>query len=163
MDRMGLGVAAGTAESSRILALERTAGRRVTHNCPLKTKAPHLRTGTDGERIALEHLRSEGYDVLATNWRSGRDEIDIVARRGRTLVVVEVKTRSTDRFGEPFEAVGPAKQRKLSRAAEALLDSLPQEEVEIRFDVIGIVLSPNGHRISHIEAAFYHTPDEHTE
>lgn len=119
--------------------------------------------GSEGERIALDHLRSEGYEVLATNWRSGRDEIDIVARSGRTLVVVEVKTRGTDRFGEPFEAVGPAKQRKLSRAAEALLDSMPPEELEVRFDVIGIVLEQDGHRISHIKEAFYHTPDEHTE
>jgi putative endonuclease len=122
--------------------------------------ADHNTLGETGEELAWNYLAGQGYQLLARNWRHGRDELDIVARQGREVVVVEVKTRSTGRFGEPLEAVGPVKQRRLTRAAEAFLESCPEEDLEVRFDIIGIVMEGNRPRLEHIKDAFYHTPDD---
>lgn len=115
----------------------------------------HLVTGTHGEELACRWLADQGWAVLHRNWRHGRDELDIVARDGRFLVVVEVKTRATDRWGHPELAVDRTKQRKLMRCAEALLFSLP-DDPELRFDVIGVTLRPRPD-ILHIPNAFYPT------
>ena len=63
--------------------------------------ATHLSTGKQGEQLACQWLEAKGFSILHRNWRHGRDEIDIVARDGEFLVVVEVKTRSTGRWGDP--------------------------------------------------------------
>jgi putative endonuclease len=77
--------------------------------------------------------------VLAANARSGRNELDIVLRRGRRLVFCEVKARSGDGYGDPREAVGPEKVRRLRRAAEIWLARNPELlELEIRFEVVGV-------------------------
>ena len=69
--------------------------------------------GQAGEDRAAAWYRAHGYEVLARNWRCREGELDLVVRRGRTLVFVEVKARRTDRFGIPAEAVTPTKQRRL--------------------------------------------------
>jgi putative endonuclease len=78
--------------------------------------AGHL-LGREGERLAARFLERRGYRVLGSGFRARRGEIDLICRRGDRLVLVEVKTRSSDRFGTPAEAVGPRKRRALQAAA----------------------------------------------
>jgi putative endonuclease len=118
--------------------------------------AEHLRTGADGETLACQWLEAKGFRILHRNWRHGHDEIDIVARDGRFLVVVEVKTRGSARWGDPELAVGPTKQRNLMRAADELLHTTA-EDLELRFDVISITHTPSGPEVLHIPDAFYPT------
>jgi putative endonuclease len=91
-----------------------------------------------------------GYVVVDRNWRCARGEIDLVARRGRTLVFCEVKTRSSDAFGSPAAAVTPAKQRRLRRLALQWLGDHPGTHGDLRFDVVAVV----GGTMEVIEAAF---------
>jgi putative endonuclease len=96
-----------------------------------------------GERRAALHYRLRGYRVLAANARAGGNELDLVARRGRTLVFCEVKEKRGARFGDPEEMVGPEKQRRVRRAAEAWLAAHPElEGCSVRFDVVAV--SPRG-------------------
>lgn len=116
--------------------------------------AQHNKLGETGEGLAVQLLRKKGYSVLAENWRSGRNEIDIVAQIGTTIVFVEVKTRSTAFFGDPSQAVSLAKQKRLVQAAN---DYLQQNhlELEARFDVVSIVVVGKETTIEHLEDAFY--------
>ncbi len=120
------------------------------------TMAEHLRTGNEGEELACRWLAAQGYQIVYRNWRTGRGEIDIVARAGGFLVVVEVKTRRSMRWGPPEQAVGPAKRRHLIQAATELLHTFP-EDLELRFDVLSITHSPGGPEFVHIPNAFYPT------
>lgn len=119
--------------------------------------AEHNRTGKKGEQLASRWLRERGFTILHRNWRHGRSEIDIVAREGDFLVVVEVKTRMSDRWGDPELAVGPAKRRQLIRAADELVRTFA-EDLEVRFDLVSITHTPDGPEILHIPNAFYPTP-----
>jgi putative endonuclease len=89
-------------------------------------------------RVRL-YYRLRGYRILDANARAGRNELDIVLRRGRRLVFCEVKARSGDGYGDPREAVGPEKERRLRRAAEIWL-ARNQEllELDIAFEVVGV-------------------------
>lgn len=124
-------------------------------------EALHLRTGAEGEELACRWLEARGVKVLHRNWRHGRDELDIVARDGRFLVVVEVKTRRSGHWGDPEMAVDRAKQRKLMRGAEAYLFSIP-DDLEVRYDVVSITHTRSGPEVLHIPNAFYPTIDEQT-
>jgi putative endonuclease len=95
--------------------------------------------GRYGEDLAVAHLERQGLTILARNWRCPRGELD-----GARLVVCEVKTRSSDRFGMPVEAVGPRKIRRLRQLALHWLDEQQVHVPEIRFDVIGIIQPPAG-------------------
>ena len=91
------------------------------------------------EKDAAAFLQEMGYEILEMNYRCRQGEIDIVAREGRYLVFAEVKYRSGLREGSPFEAVGPAKQKKISRTAlYYLTHNRLSEGTPVRFDVIGI-------------------------
>lgn len=94
--------------------------------------------GSRGEDCVAELYESRGYEIVARNWRILGGELDLVVRRGRELVFCEVKTRSSDRFGSPSEAVTPAKQRRIRRLAAAYLAGTatgsPMSGV-VRFDV----------------------------
>lgn len=116
--------------------------------------AEHNELGSEGEEIAVKELLSKGYSVLHRNWRSGRNEIDIVARIGDVAVFVEVKTRSTDFFGDPAEFISIHQQKRLLQAANNYLE---QEELELeaRFDIFSIVKNNQGLKTEHIEDAFY--------
>ncbi|GAB1252918.1 hypothetical protein Defa_04050 [Desulfovibrio sp. TH_2024_36128] len=81
--------------------------------------AAHLRLGSAGEDAAAELLTGAGCTLLARNWRQARLELDMVCLDGDTIVFVEVKTRSSERYGGPAYAVGLSKQRVLCRAARA--------------------------------------------
>jgi putative endonuclease len=91
------------------------------------------------ERRAWWHYRLRGYRILATNAWAGGNELDLVVRRGRTLVFCEVKSRTRNDHGEPIEMVRPEKQRRVRRAAEAWLARNPGcSGLEVRFDVVGV-------------------------
>lgn len=96
--------------------------------------------GIEGETKAVAYLRKQGYEIICQNWRYKHLEIDIIARESQTLVFVEVKTRSYTAFGLPYEAVSPAKQAKLARAANLYITASGYEG-EIRFDVVSVISS----------------------
>jgi putative endonuclease len=117
-------------------------------------KAPHITLGNRGEDLAVEYLSQKGYEILHRNWRYSRAEVDIIARIGNDWVFVEVKTRETDYFGYPEEAVTKAKQKQLQKAADAFVDANPIEG-EIRFDIVAVILNETKQEIHHIEDAFW--------
>lgn len=89
------------------------------------------------EQRALRHYRLRCYRILGANVWIGGYEIDLVVRRGRVVVFVEVKSKGGDRLGDPLEMVSPEKQLRLRRAAEAWLAAHPEAaELEARFDVV---------------------------
>ena len=100
--------------------------------------------GAMGESLACDHLTEIGYTIIDRNWRCEFGEIDIVARQGSTLIVCEVKTRSSLRHGDPVEAVSARKVRRLRRLALCWLDAHAIHASQIRIDVIGILRRPEG-------------------
>lgn len=115
--------------------------------------AEHNDFGKLGEDLAVNYLIEKGYEVLERNWRNIHKEIDIIARDGKFLVIVEVKTRQTDEYGNPDTAVTRKKQRLLISAANAYL-SRNNMDIETRFDIISIVFRDGKPVIDHIEDAF---------
>lgn len=110
-----------------------------------RSLAAHLRLGARGEKMAARFLRKNGFKILYRNFRTKRGgEIDLVCREGETLVFVEVKTRSSTKFGNPADAVNAEKQRLIERGAQAWLRLLNYPEVIFRFDILEIVVSENG-------------------
>jgi putative endonuclease len=112
--------------------------------------------GREGEERAREYLRSLGCEILECNWRHGSEEIDIIAREGSTLIVAEVKTRKSSYFGEPELAVNRKKQKIIVRAADAYIRQKGLD-LEVRFDIISIILGGGNCSINHIPDAFYPT------
>ena len=121
-------------------------------------ESTHTR-GSRGESIAEGYLRRKGHAVLARNFRDSlsRCEIDIITRDGEELVFVEVKSGTGPRFGAPQSWVRGRKQHHITRAARRFLQERNWHEVPCRFDVIGVDLSGNPPRITHIEGAFWST------
>ncbi len=112
-------------------------------------------TGDEGERIALEHLRSKGYLILETQWRWGRNEIDIIARKDGLVCFIEVKYRKGNYGVAPWQAVNRAKQRAILFAANGYLRYKIDFDAEARFDIVSIVETEGRLDIEHIESAFY--------
>jgi len=106
--------------------------------------------GNLGESLACAHLEQKGIVVLERNFRCPAGEIDIIAREKRTLLFIEVKARSSLRYGRPAEAVNRAKQLKILRSAQLYLTAHGNEDTPVRFDVIEVL--PKG--VRHIRAAF---------
>ncbi len=113
----------------------------------------HIRTGQSGENRAAAYLQQQGYTVLRQNYRYRRAEVDIIAQKENLLVFVEVKTRGTDRYGYPEEAVNYRKEAMLLGAAEAYIEDSGWEH-EVRFDIIAITLT-SPITVHHIEDAFH--------
>ena len=105
----------------------------------MRTSSSSRARGASAERRARLHYRLRGYRILDANaWAGGR-ELDVVARRGRTLVFCEVKAKLGEGFGEPAEMVGSEKQRRLRQAAESWLAAHPDlSGLEMRFDVVTV-------------------------
>ncbi len=114
----------------------------------------HTILGRKGENEALDFLKRAGYQIMATNWRYKSKEIDIIARTGQQLVIIEVKTRSNDYFQKPEEAVTFRKQKFLVDASEAFIEE-HNMDMDVRFDIIAIIMNENMKKIYHIEDAFY--------
>lgn len=110
--------------------------------------------GKAGEDLAVEFLQGKGYKVLKRNFRTVYGEIDIICEFSGGLVLVEVKTRRSHRFGLPQEAITPAKIRHLKKAAYLFLESCSKPFRFVRFDVIAITLLNGQNHIEHIESAF---------
>ena len=118
--------------------------------------AAHNDLGTLGEQVAQNYLLQNGYTVLATNYRYGRAEVDIVAAIAEKIVFVEVKTRRSAAFGQPESAVSAQKQRLLYQAAVQYTYEA-QHTGEIRFDIIALIIAQNGTvtDIAHFKDAFF--------
>lgn len=110
------------------------------------------RLGAFGEAAARRYIEGLGYRVLHTNYRCPLGEIDIVAKHGRALVFVEVRTRRGDAFGTPEESVTSAKRAKLIALADHYVQKLPAPPDEWRIDVVAVELGTNGRirRMEHI-------------
>ena len=114
--------------------------------------APHLELGRRGELLAAEHLRANGYKLVASNFRVGvgrnrrgavvQAEIDLVAYEGSVVCFVEVKTRASDLFAAPEANVDLRKQRQVTRAARAYRRMLGLSGAPHRYDVVSVVLPP---------------------
>jgi putative endonuclease len=113
----------------------------------------NLKLGNQGEDWACEYLRERGYEIAARNYRYGRAEIDIIARREKLLVFVEVKTRTNLSHGEPEAAVSTGKIGRMRKAAEHYIYATDWMH-DVRFDVIAISLGQERH-LQHIEDAFW--------
>jgi putative endonuclease len=108
--------------------------------------------GQRGEQLAAELLRQSGMRILDRNWRCDAGEIDIVAAEGRALVVCEVKTRSTTRYGTPLESISARKHARLRRLAIRWVTAHGLTADEIRIDVVGVLLGsgPDDVAIEHM-------------
>ena len=116
--------------------------------------AENLTLGKIGEQLAIQYLIDKGYEILESNWRAYRKEIDIIAIDGKDIVFVEVKTRKNDDFGGPEMAVNRQKRAHIYSAANAYYHA-HQIDLDVRFDVIAIVYN-NGHpQINHFVDAFH--------
>src|SRR3989338_8163948 len=94
-----------------------------------------------GEKLAAEYLEKQGYKIIERNFRTGWGEIDIIALDDKTLVFVEVKTKTSNKFGTPFEAMTPFKIKALERTAMFYKKLHPELPEALRIDAVGVVLS----------------------
>ena len=106
--------------------------------------------GIAGEDAAAAWYEANGYEVVARNWTCRDGELDLVVRRQRVIVFCEVKTRATNVFGSPAEAVNHVKRQRLRVLAAKWLEDSPVRAREIRFDVVSVV----GDDVEVIEGAF---------
>jgi putative endonuclease len=117
--------------------------------------------GKAGEEAAVQYLRHCGYRILERNYRCRLGEIDLIARDGKTLAFIEVKTRRSQRFGPAASAVTRAKQRHLIRVSQVYLTQMGQAHELCRFDVVTIEIDAQTPRIELIKDAFQLTSDLH--
>ena len=110
--------------------------------------------GRKGEELAASHLRNQGWEILARNYRTRLGEIDLVCRDRDTIVFVEVKTRTCADFARPDQSVTQRKQSKLRRLVEEYLVAHRLESSDIRFDVLGVLLGSRRPEFEHIKGAF---------
>ncbi len=116
--------------------------------------AEHIDTGKKGEYIAASFLQQNGYNILEKNWTNKKFELDIVAKKGNTLFIVEVKTRHSNYLGEPEEWVSKTKQQHLVKGANAFVEYF-NLDIDVQFDIITVVLNGDKHLVHHIQDAFY--------
>ena len=117
--------------------------------------AEHNELGKEGEKLAIDFLLKNGYKILETNYRYLKAEVDIIAKKDNTLAVVEVKTRSTDYFGNPQDFVSPKKIKLLLSAIDYYVVD-KDLDVDVRFDIIAIIYQKKETKIEHLEDAFLH-------
>jgi putative endonuclease len=117
--------------------------------------AEHNELGKLGEKLGVEFLQKEGYEILDTNWTFQKAEIDIIAQKENTLAIVEVKTRSSLEFGLPQDFVKPKKIQLLVKAVNEYVVS-KNLDVDVRFDIIAIHKEGKSFVIEHLIDAFYH-------
>ncbi len=110
--------------------------------------------GKWGEEQAARFLRRSGMKIVARNLRTPVGEVDIIARKGKTLIFAEVKTRRSSAYGAPQEAVGVTKQRQILRAASWYLNDRGWQDLQPRFDVLAVRVVNDRAQIEHIADAF---------
>ncbi|MBN2568187.1 MAG: YraN family protein [Deltaproteobacteria bacterium] len=127
---------------------------------PKSTESPSTsnfnkrRTGKAGEDCAVRFLKRKGYRIIERNYRCVFGEVDIIAIDQGTVAFIEVKSRTSDRFGNPEEAVGKRKQKKISQIAMNYLMVKDMVDCDARFDVVAVHLSVEGERTELIKNAF---------
>jgi putative endonuclease len=109
--------------------------------------------GKEGEELAVRFLKKQGFRIIGKNYRTPFGEIDVIAEDGGVLVFVEVKTRSGDAFGFPFEAVDRRKRDKIKKVALCYMKKI-RKEPQARFDVLSIDVEGGRKKIDHIKDAF---------
>jgi len=124
----------------------------------MKRRKPDDRyqVGRTGEVIACRYLREKGWEIVETNWRTRTGELDVIARCGRQLVIVEVRTTRGTRFGYGLESVDARKQQQVRKLGLQYVHARGWHHLPIRFDVISILLTDQNQpaRIDHVEGAF---------
>ena len=115
--------------------------------------AEHLDTGKLGEDKAADYLTEKGYEIVARNYRFKHAEIDMIAKKGKLLIFVEVKTRTNTNYGMPEEFVDYAKTRLIMRVAEHYIFAT-NWHFDVRFDIVSVVIGKDSIRIKHFEDAF---------
>jgi uncharacterized protein (TIGR00252 family) len=128
------------------------ATRRGGPVCP--PSGPRRQLGDQGEDLAAAALKKQGYKILERNYVTPLGEIDLIARQGKTVVVVEVKTRRGSSFGAPQDSVHPGKQGRLRRLAEYYLKDKRLTDAPVRFDVVAITLAGDEPQVEIIQNAF---------
>jgi len=118
------------------------------------SRSDNREKGTKGEDLATACLKKEGYRIIERNYRCRYGEIDIIAMDKKDVVFVEVKGRESDTFGSPEEAIGPAKQKKISMVALHYLQEKGLDDHSARFDVVTIRFMPQGNQVQLIRNAF---------
>jgi putative endonuclease len=103
--------------------------------------------GRYGEEVAARHLESDGLVVIERNWRCDQGEIDIVARDGDVLVICEVKTRSSTRYGSPFEAITERKLHRLERLGMRWMREHGVRPHRMRVDIVSVLRPPTGRQV----------------
>ncbi|MCO4293018.1 YraN family protein [Solitalea sp. MAHUQ-68] len=118
--------------------------------------AHHNELGKKGEQIALEHLKNNGFEIIANNWRYQHAEIDLIAQKKNELIFIEVKTRTGNFFGHPEEFVTNQKEKLFAMAADEFIYRKGHNG-ECRFDIISITFNKEGdsYQVHHIEDAFF--------
>ncbi|GGK37049.1 MULTISPECIES: YraN family protein [Flavobacteriaceae] len=117
--------------------------------------AIHNELGKKGEELAVEYLEKDGYIILEKNWFYKKAEVDIIALKGDVLAVIEVKTRSSNYFGNPQDFVNQKKIKLLVDAINQYV-TVKDLDVEVRFDIIAILKNQYTFKIEHLEDAFLH-------
>jgi putative endonuclease len=117
--------------------------------------ASHNELGKRGEDLATDYLIAKGHIILIRNYRFEKSEVDIISMDRDTVVFTEVKTRSSEAFGYPEDAISAAKQTKLKQAMEQYTTE-NNITSEPRFDIVSILFVKGKPDIHHIEDAFYH-------
>lgn len=115
--------------------------------------AQHNDTGKKGEELALGFIKDKGFKIRNINWRFKKNELDIVAEKNNLLVVIEVKTRTSEYFENPKEAVTISKQKFIIKATDAYINEF-DVDLETRFDIIAVTIIGKEIKIEHIEDAF---------
>lgn len=115
--------------------------------------AKHNKLGKDGELIAFMVLQRDGYNILQTNWKFQKAEVDIIAQKDGFLIFIEVKTRVSKKFGNPSDSIDKKKISLYKDAVEGYLEQCPSE-LEVRFDVVNIIIGKDETEIEHIPNAF---------
>ena len=122
---------------------------------PQGEEAKHLLRGRLGEEAAEGLLKVNGLKLLTRNYRSDHGEIDLICRDGDCLVFIEVKTRSSEKWGSPASAVDRKKQKRISKTAVAYLQKLGNPELKFRFDIVEVLVDGNEiENIRHLVNAF---------
>jgi putative endonuclease len=117
--------------------------------------AKHYELGKEGEQLAVDFLLKEGHEILERNWRYLKAEIDIIARKENELIAVEVKTRTSEYFGNPQDFISA---KKIQLLVTAMNEYVIQKDldIEVRFDIIAITKKQSEYKLEHLKDAFLH-------
>jgi putative endonuclease len=115
--------------------------------------ADHNELGKKGEQLAIHFLLKNGYEILEKNYRYLKAEIDIIAKKQETIIAIEVKTRTSNYFGNPQDFINPKKIKLLVSAMDYYVVH-NDLDAEVQFDIIAIITNAKGTKIEHLEDAF---------